>query len=65
MNKHGEIVFGENGQVIEINGYDGNRKSFEYIELSEYYQKVEELEHQLHLIQVYINDMKTLLRDLT
>jgi hypothetical protein len=65
VNKHGEIVFGENGQVIEINGYDGNRKSFEYIELSEYYQKVEELEHQLHLIQVYINDMKTLLRDLT
>jgi hypothetical protein len=40
MNKHGEIVFDDNGNVIKVNGYNGNRKSFEFIELSEYYKIV-------------------------
>ena len=65
MNKHGEIVFDDNGKVLEVNGYDGDRKSFEYIELSTYYSRVEAVEYQIHLLEIYLKDLKSLVKDLT
>lgn len=49
--KHGEIVFDSNRVVKEINGYDGDRKNFEFIELSEYYQIVNTCQSLLHVIK--------------
>ena len=46
--KKGEIVFDENGKVVEVNGYDGGRKNFKFIELSEYYQTVDHCQHLIN-----------------
>ena len=41
VNKRGEIVKDKDGKVIELNGYDGGeRNSFEFVELSEYYNTI-------------------------
>ena len=64
MNKLGEIVFDDDGKVIEVNGYDGGRKSFEYIELSEYYSKLDEMHDELLSAKKSIDDVLKILRRL-
>lgn len=64
MNKTGEIVFNDDGSVKEINGYNGNRKNFEYIELSEYYEIVERMEKETSKLAIALNEVQYLLRKL-
>lgn len=63
-NKFGEIVFDNKGNVVEVNGYDGNRKSFEYVELSTYYNKIEEIEDYVDDLERTIKEIKEKLREL-
>ena len=69
--KLGEIVYNKDGSIT-INGYNGDRDNFEFIELSEYYnilKKVEDLISSMHSrhsnIQEDFNTLRQQLRKLT
>lgn len=64
MNKIGEIIFDDDKNVIKMNGYDGNRNSFEFIELSEYYTKISIIQNEIHILEDCIAQIKKQLKDL-
>lgn len=64
INKFGEIVFNPDGTVKDIYGYVGDRTSFEYVELSHYYEKVKYLQEQINKLEQTLDSMKKVLKSL-